>query len=98
MSQDTATPTEEQTPGPEKGDGEEQLGENGQKALKAEREARKQADKKATDLQAQIDALNTASLSDLEKAQKAATDAAKDAEAARREAMRYRIAAKHGIS
>jgi hypothetical protein len=74
------------------------LGENGEKALKAEREARATAEKNAAALQKQLDDIAAANLSDLEKAQKAATDAQAIAEAATREALRLRIAAKHGIS
>lgn len=74
------------------------LGESGKKALQAEREARKQAEKSAAELQARIDAIEAEKLSDLEKAQKAAADMQAAAEQAQREAMRYRLAATHGIS
>ncbi len=74
------------------------LGANGEKALKAEREARAAADKKAADLQKQLDEIATANLSDLEKAQKAAADAQAAADKATTEALRLRVAAKHGIS
>lgn len=80
------------------GSSDEALGEAGLKALQAEREARKQADKEKADLQAQLDAINAEKLSDLEKAQHAQQQAEKDAAEARREALRYRLAAKHGIS
>ena len=55
--------------------GDKPLGENGEKALKAEREARAAADKKASELQKQLDDIAAANLSDLEKAQKAAKEA-----------------------
>lgn len=74
------------------------LGENGEKALKAEREARAAAEKSAAALQKQLDDIAAANLSDLEKAQKAAKDAEDAAAKATAEALRYRIAAKHGIS
>ena len=74
------------------------LGENGEKALKAEREARAAAEKSAAALQKQLDDIAAANLSDLEKAQKAATDAQADAAAARAEALRLTVAAKHGIT
>lgn len=74
------------------------LGENGEKALKAEREARAAAEKSAAALQKQLDDIAAANLSDLEKAQKAAADAQADAAKATAEALRLRIAAKHGIS
>lgn len=74
------------------------LGENGEKALKAEREARAAAERSATALQKQLDDIAAANLSDLEKAQKAAKDAEEVAAKATTEALRLRIAAKHGIS
>ena len=74
------------------------LGENGEKALKAEREARSAAEKQAAALQKQLDDIAAANLSDLEKAQKAAADAQALADKATSEATRLRIAAKHGIS
>src|SRR5690606_36437712 len=46
----------------------EQLGENGQKALKAELDARKAAEKALSDLNAQLDQMKQAQMSDLEKA------------------------------
>jgi len=51
------------------------LGPNGEKALESERAARKVADKAVTDLTARLEAIATANLSDLEKAQREATDA-----------------------
>jgi hypothetical protein len=74
------------------------LGENGEKALKAERDARAAAEKTAAALQKQLDDIAAANLSDLEKAQKAAADAQAAAEKATAEAARLRVAAKHGIS
>lgn len=74
------------------------LGENGEKALKAERDLRAAAEKQSAALQKQLDDIAAANLSDLEKAQKAATDAQADAAKATHEALRLRVAAKHGIS
>ena len=54
----------------------EPLGEGGLKALQAERDARTAAEKQAAALQAQIDEIEAAKLSDLQKAQKQAEDAA----------------------
>lgn len=62
-----------------------ELGEGGKKALVAERESRKAAERDAAALQARVDELEAASLSELEKAQKAAADA--DARAADFEAQ-----------
>lgn len=77
---------------------EAQLGEGGIKALQAERDARKVAEQSVAALQAQLDAANAEKLSDLEKAQKAAADAQALAEQSARDALRYRYAAKHGIT
>jgi hypothetical protein len=96
-----ATPTP--TPQPPQGDPapaaeDKPLGENGEKALKAEREARTAAEKQATALQKQLDDIAAANLSDLEKAQKQAKDAQDAAAKASAEALRYRIAAEKGIT
>jgi hypothetical protein len=79
-------------------EGDKPLGENGEKALKAERDARATAEKNAAALQKQLDDIAAANLSDLEKAQKAASDAQETAAKATAEALRLRVAAKHGIS
>lgn len=77
MSEQTGAPaegaqtTETQTQGEP---ADKQLGPNGEKALAAEREARKTAEKSAADLQAQLDKIAQANLSDLEKAQKQAQE------------------------
>jgi DNA primase len=94
-------PTPDPTPEPEAKQGEpadKPLGENGEKALKAERDARAAAEKTAAALQKQLDDINAANLSDLEKAQKAAQDAQDLANKASAEALRYRIAAETGIT
>lgn len=74
------------------------LGEAGQKALKAEREARAAAEKSAAELKAKLDKIEAANLSDIERANKAAQDAQDAAAKASAEALRYKYAAKHGIS
>lgn len=94
----TEPPTAADPQGDPAPDADKPLGENGEKALKAEREARTAAEKSAAALQKQLDDINAANLSDLERAQKAATDAQADAAKATAEALRLRIAAKHGIS
>lgn len=77
---------------------DESLGEGGKKALKAEREARTAAERQAAELKAKLDRIEAANLTDLEKAQKAAQEAQESAAKANLEAMRYRIAAQHGIT
>lgn len=77
---------------------EETLGEGGKKALKAEREARTKAERQAAELQAKLDKIEAANMSDLERAQKEAADAKEAAAKATADALRFRIAAQHGIS
>lgn len=74
------------------------LGENGEKALKAERDARAAAEKSAAALQKQLDEIAAANLSDLERAQKEAADYKSAAEIATANALRFKIAAEHGIT
>lgn len=94
-----APPTEPQTdPKGGQGDPDKPLGENGEKALKVERERANAAEKVVTNLQKQLDEIAAANLSDLEKAQKQAADAQETAAEATAEALRYRVAAKHSIS
>lgn len=90
---DTATQAKTQSDSADK-----PLGENGEKALKAERDARAAAEKTSAALQKQLDEINAANLTELERAQKAATEAQAAAATATTEALRLRVAAKHGIS
>jgi len=75
-----------------------QLGDGGKKAIQAEREARKAAEDAAKSLQTQLDEIKAAQMSDLEKAQAQAKSYEDAAAKATAEALRWRIAAKHGIS
>ncbi len=74
------------------------LGDAGKKALDSERAARKAAEKAATDLQRQLDEINRANETALEKAQREAKEAQDAALKATTDALRFRVAAKHGIS
>ena len=98
MSESTPTePTEpqEQT----QGDPDDApLGEGGKKALDAERAARKEAERSAAELQARLDEIEKANESALERAQREANEAKEAATKATAEALRLRVAAKHGIS
>lgn len=89
------TTTETETPSDS---ADKPLGENGEKALKAERERASAAEKSAAALQKQLDEIAAANLSDLERAQKEAADATALAAKAQSEALRYRVAAKNNIS
>lgn len=74
------------------------LGDPGKKALSEERAARKAAEDSAKALQTQLDEIKKSQMSDLEKAQTTAQEFQKAAEKATADALRWRIAAKHGIS
>ncbi len=101
MSEASTEPTTDdaETQGNPELDGDEAaLGDAGKKALDSMKAKWKGAEQQAAELKKQLDAINAANMSDLEKAQKAATDAQAAADAATREALRLRVAAKHGIS
>lgn len=74
------------------------LTDAGKKALAEERRRAAAAEKQAKALQARLDIIEAETLSKEEKALKEAADAAARAAQAEAEAMRWRIAAKHGIS
>lgn len=97
MADEPATPAEhvEADTSPQ---GEPALEEPGKKALVAERRARAAAEKEAKALKARLDEIEAEKLSKEERAAKEAADAKAEAQAARREALRWRIAARHGIS
>ena len=80
------------------GDPAAELGESDKKALDAERTARKAAEKAAADLQSQLDQINRANESALEKAQREAQEAREQAQQATLDAIRFRIAAETGIT
>lgn len=89
MSDDQSQPTGDKE---EQSDSAEQLGENGLKALHAEREARKALEKQLGDAQAAIKLHEEANLSELEKAKKAATDVQAELESLRRESLVNKVA------
>jgi colicin import membrane protein len=72
-------------------DADEKLGEGGIKALKAEREAREAAEKRAAEAEAKIQAAENAKLSDIDRANKERDD--KAAENATLKATNARLAA-----
>lgn len=99
MSETTPASTEPASESTTQGEPDaETLGQGGKKALDAERTARKSAEQRANELQAQLDAISRANESALEKAQREATEARQAAQEAVVDALRYRIAAKHSIS
>lgn len=74
------------------------LGDAGKKALDAERSARKAAEDSAKELQKQLDAINQANETAVEKAQREAAEAAKNAQAATVTAFREAAVKFGGIS
>jgi hypothetical protein len=103
MSTSTTEPVAEPTTEPTgteepQGDPAAELGDAGKKALDTERNARKAAEKAAADLQRQLDEINRANESALEKAQREAKEAQEAAAKATSDALRFRVAAKFGIS
>lgn len=93
-----ASPTGTVNPEKPQSDSDGDLGEGGKKALEAERKRAAKAERDLKAMQARLDEIEAAKLSDLERAQKQATEAAAEAEKARAEVLRFRIAAKHGIT
>jgi hypothetical protein len=73
------------------------LGDPGKAAITAEREARAAAERSAAELKAKLDEVERAKMSDLERAQADAKAAQEAATKATTEALRYRLAAAHGI-
>lgn len=97
-TQDQATTT--QTAQPPEGVSQEAwgaLGDPGKAAIAAERARATAAEKAASEAQAKLDAIEKANLSELERAQADAKTAQEAATKATTEALRYRLAAAHGI-
>lgn len=74
------------------------LGEGGKKAIESERTARKEAEKKAAELQKQLDAVNQANETALEKAQREAQEAREALPAGITDAFREAAVAFGGIN
>lgn len=83
---------------PNQGQQDEPLGEGGIKALHAEREARKAAEKAAAEATARIKEFEDRDKSELQKLTEAQAAAEQQRDQATREALRWRIAARHQIS
>ena len=73
------------------------LGEAGQKAIKAERDARKTAERTVAELAAKLKSFEDANLSELERTKKAADEAASELAALRIENVRNRVALTKGV-
>lgn len=97
---ETTTETAPAEPGnepDEQGQEQQELGDGGKKALQAEREARKLAEKRAAEAEAKIKAAEVAQLSDIERAQREASEAAAELAAIRAENLRNRVALSKGV-
>lgn len=90
-----AVQTAEQTQGDP---ADKPLGENGEKALKAERDRAKELEKQLTAATARLTEIERANETALEKAQREAQEAREQAQQAALDAIRYRIAAETGIT
>ena len=97
MSEETTEPTAPETVTERQGEPEQPLGENGEKALKSEREARKAAERSAAELKARLDEIEKANLSDLERAQQEAADAKSRLADLERQSLAQRIALEEGL-
>lgn len=73
------------------------LGETGERALRAERDARKAAERQTADLRSKVEQLEAASLSDLEKAQRRAERAEKELADSQLSSLRQRVALDKGL-
>ena len=83
---------------PPDGDTGKPLGPNGEKALAAERDARKAAEKRAADAEAKVADAEKAKLGEKERAEVERDEARKEAAEARAELARIRVGAKYGLS
>jgi hypothetical protein len=77
---------------------DEPLGEGGKKALQAERTRANELERQLNAATAKLGEIERANESALERAQREAREAQEAAATATREALRFRIAAKHAIS
>ena len=90
-----AEPTTEKTQGEP---ADKPLGENGEKALKAERDRAKELERQLNAVTGRLTEIERANESALDKAQREAQEAKEAAQAATVEALRFRIAAETGIA
>jgi colicin import membrane protein len=96
MSEDTTT-TADAPEDAEVSTESQELGEAGQKAIKAERDARKAAERTAAELSAKLKSFEDANLSELERSKKAADEAAAELAQLRIENVRNRVALTKGV-
>lgn len=98
MSEDTSTEAvEAEAPADAETDASQELGDGGKKAIQAEREARKLAERTAAELAAKLKSFEDANLSELERTKKEAEEAAAELAALRTENIRNRVALTKGV-
>lgn len=98
MSEDTtATPAEAPTDVEADAPETQELGDGGKKAIQAERDARKAAEKLTAELSAKLKQFEDANLSELERTKKAAEESAAELAALRAENVRSRVALDKGV-
>jgi hypothetical protein len=98
LSEEASTPDSSTEPVADVQSDSAELGDGGKKALDAERRRANTAEREAKALKARLDEIETAQLSEAEKAKKRAEEFEARALAAESGALRWRIAAKYGIS
>lgn len=98
MSETATEPQSTDATVDDQGNPEPSLGDAGKQALDRMKAERNAAKAEATKLQEQLAAINQANETALEKAQREATEAREAATKSASDALRFRVAAKHGIS
>ncbi len=92
------TPTEQPNPQPDaEPEASDSLGDAGKKALTAERQRAAQFKRQADELKARLDAIEAEKLSDIEKAQRAASEATARLAEFERTPLRQRVALEKGV-
>lgn len=98
MSEATVEPTAEtQAPAEVEATESQELGDGGKKALQAERDARKAAERTAAEYAAKLKEIEDANLSELERTKKAAEESAAELARLRTENIRTKVALDKGV-
>lgn len=93
----TESTTETQAPAEVEVTESQELGDGGKKALQAERDARKTAERTAAELSAKLKQFEDANLSELERTKKAAEESAAELAKLRSENVRNKVAIDKGV-
>jgi len=93
----TESTTEVQAPPATEVTESQELGDGGKKALQAERDARKTAERTAAELAAKLKSFEDANLSELERTKKAAEESAAELATLRKENVRSKVALAKGV-